>query len=637
MKSLKERTYKKLFQKDLLYEDSGFYKAGISVPHIWVERSTCSIVAGIDETIIYLKRYFQESGGDYVLIETACKGLCSFDPVVNIQVPGRALLSFKNVYYNQIASILDSILNNMLPDRNLIIGQYSHLELNSWPDVIEVSQHKFFKNQTRSLLKNSGFIQPLSIESYLEYNGYSAFAGIITTKTRAEACELIVKSGLRGRGGGGYYTGKKWKTALEHNSDKKYFICNADESDPGSFAGRMLIESNPHLLIEGVLIGAYSISASDAIIYIRSSYTLAIERLEKALEQATEAGLVGEDVFGSGINIRISIFKGAGAYVCGEETALISCLEGNRGTPRPKPPYPCESGLFGFPTIVNNLETICNVPIIIRDGVERFKQLGRENSYGTKLYSVSGKVDYAGIVEVEIGKSVTEILAITRNDDNPYPVKAVHIGGPSGGFVKPDDFGICLDYSTLNNTNFLFGSGSFLVLDSANCIVDVTKYYINFINKESCGKCIPCREGSQRLLEILTRITEKPKSGHKFETLLRFKGVIQMEEISAVMKETSLCRLGQNAPNTVLSGIKAFRQEYEEHIYEKKCASFVCRNLKEYSVNTDTCVGCGICAKRCPADAIIGSSRSVHFIVQDRCIKCGNCEIACKFDAINVT
>ncbi len=637
MKTTNELTYKKLLQHSLYSQDKGMYKAGIKVPHIYVERSTCSIIAGIDETIVFLKQYFEDSGEDYVLVETACRGFCINDPVVSIQLPGRTMISFRNVYFNKISSILDSVLNNILPDRSIIIGQYSHPELTSWPDVLEISKLDFFKNQTRKLFKYAGFIEPLSISSYMEYDGYSAFVKTMTSKTHSEVCEILEQSGLRGRGGGGFYTGSKWRKALENSSSKKYFICNADESDPGSFSSRMLIESNPHLLIEGLLIGAYAINASDAIIYIRSTYKLAIERLEIAIEQAQENGLIGEDIFGSGINIRVSIFTGPGAFVCGEETALISSIEGGRGVPKTKPPYPSESGLFGFPTIVNNVETICNVPIIFNEGVEKFKSVGRENSFGTKLFSVSGRVDYSGIVEVELGKTVNDLLNIVRDRDNSYLVKAVHLGGPSGGFIKPEDFGLRLDFSSIYKNNLWFGSGSFIVLDTTNCIIDITKYYIDFIHKESCGKCIPCREGSQRLLEILTRITEKPKTGHKFESLLRFKGVTQLEEISAIMKETSLCGLGQNAPNSVLTGIKFFRQEYDEHIYEKKCAAFVCRNLKEYSVNVDNCVGCGICAKRCPADAIIGSARNTHFIIQERCVKCGTCVNACKFDAINIS
>ena len=608
----------------------------ILVPHVYVERSTCSIIAGIDETISEFRSYFKEYGIDYVLIETGCKGHCDCDPAVSIQLPGRAALSFRNVYFNKVSLILDSILNNILPEKSLILGQYPHADLNSWPDIPYIDELPFFRNQKRNLTKLSGIIEPNSIESFVNHGGYAAFAKIMTSKTPSDVCEIIESSGLRGRGGGGFYTGLKWRMALDNSASKKYFICNADESDPGSFSGRMLIESNPHLLVEGVLIGAYAIKASNAIIYISNKYPLASERLKNAIAQATEAGLCGEDIFGSGINIRLSVFEGPGAYVCGEETALIASIEGERANPAAKPPYPCESGLFGFPTIVNNVETLCNVPLIISDGINAFKESGTYISYGTKLYSVGGKADFAGTIEMELGKSVRDILNIVRLSDNPYPVKAVHIGGPSGVFVHPDNFNEGLDYNTLGDGCLWFGSGSFTILDSTNCVIDLTKYFISFLNNESCGKCIPCREGTSRLLDILTRITEKPSSGQKHESLQRFKGVTQLLEISQVMKETSLCGLGQNAPESVVSGLKYFRHEYEEHIFERNCNSSVCRNLKEYSVNIDNCVGCGLCAKRCPADAIIGSARMAHFIIQDKCLKCGICEQACKFDAIKV-
>jgi NADH:ubiquinone oxidoreductase subunit F (NADH-binding)/Pyruvate/2-oxoacid:ferredoxin oxidoreductase delta subunit len=608
----------------------------ILVPHIFVERSTCSIIAGIDETITEFKNYFSEYGIDYVLIETGCKGHCSCDPAVSIQLPGRTALSFKNVYFNKVSLILDSILNNILPDKSLILGQYPHHELNSWPDIPDIDEIPFFRMQKRNLTKYSGIIEPDSIESYITNGGYRSFAQIMSGKTPLEVCNIIESSGLRGRGGGGFYTGLKWKLALDNPAPKKYFICNADESDPGSFSGRMLIESNPHLLIEGVLIGAYAINASNAIIYTSNKYLLATNRLKNAIDQAAEAGLCGEDIFGSGVNIRLSVFEGPGAYVCGEETALIASIQGERANPIAKPPYPSESGLFGCPTIVNNVETVCNVPLIIKNGIDEFKESGSYISYGTKLYSIGGKADFPGTIEMELGKSVRNILDIVRLPENPFPIKAVHLGGPSGSFVHPDYFNEGLDYNTLSDGCLWLGSGSFTILDSANCIVDLTKYFVAFLNNESCGKCIPCREGTSRLLDILTKITEKPSLGQKHESLQRFKGVTQLTEISQVMKETSLCGLGQNAPESVVSGLKFFRQEYEEHIFERNCNASVCRNLKEYSVNIDNCVGCGLCAKRCPADAIIGSARMAHFIIQDKCIKCGICEQACKFDAIKV-
>ena len=635
MKNLKDKTYKTLFIDAVELEKAPQYSKPVEMPHIYVERNTGSIVSGIDATIQYIKKYFDKDE-NYKLIETGSLGIISFDPVIGIQIHGRPLIFFKNVTFSYVSTILDSILNHILLESDFILGQISHTGLSSWADVPELYQLDIFAKQNRRILKNFGLIQPDFIESYIDYDGYKAFAETITRKTAAEVCNIIEKSGLRGRGGGAFNTGKKWQKALNTGKSQKYFICNADESDPGSFSGRLLAENNPHLVIEGILIGAYAVNARKAFIYIRNTYTLAIERLENALFQAQKAGLTGEDIFGSGINIEIEIFKGPGAYVCGEETALIASMEGERGTPKPKPPYPSEDGLFGQPTVVNNIETVCNVPYILNYGGDEFQKAGLNNSFGTKLFSISGKTDITGVIEIDLGTSVAEIMDICITKQRQPEIKAVHIGGPSGGFIDPDKFSINLDYETAIDNKLGLGSGSFLVLDKTNCIIDITKYFIKFINNESCGKCIPCREGSQRLLEILNRISEKPSEYNKHESLLRFKGVTQLEQISSLMQKTSLCGLGQNAPNTILSGLLRFRQEYEEHIYERQCEANVCRNLKEYYVVVDNCVGCGICAKKCPADAIIGTEHQAHFIIQDRCIKCGVCEASCKFNAIMI-
>lgn len=635
MKNLKDIAYKILFGKEQEIVKDYRYKRSVDIPHIFVEKNTGSVIAGVEDTINYIKRYFNDVD-EYCLIETSSLGISSFDPVVGVQVPGRALILFKNVRYNYVSTILDSILNHILPDKEFIIAQVANEGLSSWPDIPELFELDIFAKQNRRVLKDFGFVQPESIESYFNFGGYAAFAQTITQKTPVEVCNIIEESHLRGRGGGAYRTGKKWRDALNTGKPLKYFICNADESDPGSFSGRLLAENNPHLVIEGILIGAYAVGARKAVIYIRNTYSLAIERLQKALEQAKKAGLCGEDVFGSGIDIDVEIFKGPGAYVCGEETALIASMEGERGAPKPKPPYPTQEGLFGLPTVVNNIETICNVPWIMQNGAERFMETGFKNSYGTKLFSVSGKTDVIGVIETDMGASVNNILDVCSSEGRKSEIKAVHIGGPSGGFIDAPNFDLNLDYETINSSKLWLGSGSFLVLDETNCIIDISKYFIRFINNESCGKCIPCREGSQRLLEILERISEKPQDNNKHESLLRFKGVTQLEQISKLMQKTSLCGLGQNAPNTILSGLAKFRQEYEEHIYERKCVANVCRNLKEYFVIIDSCVGCGICAKKCPADAIIGSDHHAHFVVQERCIKCGICESVCKFNAIMV-
>ncbi len=637
MSNLKEQILNKLSQDFVSDNYYGLSRLNLTKPHIYVEISSSSIISGIDLTIAEIKKYFEEQVIEYELIETSCKGIHIFQPAISIQMPGRNAISFKNVYYNLVSNLLDSILNNILPtDKAVILGQHFHPDLSSWADVADIEELSIFRLQNRKLLKFNGILQPLSINSYIEHGGYYAFAKILKTKTPIEICNELEASGLRGRGGGGYNTGSKWKIVLNIPSNKKYFICNADESDPNSLGGKLLIESNPHMLIEGLLIGAYAINASEAIIYINAKHKLAIERIENAIKQAKEFGLCGEDIFNSAVNIRISLYKGPGAYVCGEETALIASLEGKRAMPKAKPPYPTESGLFGYPTIVNNVETIYNASLVFREGSEKFKQSGTYLSYGTKLYTINGNIDFSGILEIEMGKTVNYILKIINLNENLDNIKAVHLGGPTGAFVHPDNFSQEITYDTLTKGSLWFGSGSFVVIDDNNCILDLTKHFLNYLNQESCGKCIPCREGTQQLLEIIRRLTEKPDANLRHDSLIRFKGLLQLKEISEVMRQTSLCGLGKNAPESVLSSLEFFENEYEEHIFEKNCKAGVCTNLKEYLIIVEACVGCGICAKRCPTDAIIGCARTTHFIVQDKCIKCGICYDACKFDAIKV-
>ncbi len=424
--------------------------------------------------------------------------------------------------------------------------------------------------------------------------------------------------------------------AYNEKSDQKYLICNADEGDPGAFMDRAVIEGDPHRLIEGIAIAAYAIGASKAYVYIRAEYPLAIERLKEALSQARELGLLGENIHDSGYNLDIIIKMGAGAFVCGEETALIHSIEGKRGMPRPRPPFPVVRGLFGMPTVINNVETLANIPGIINEGPAAFAAQGTKNSKGTKVFALSGKVKLTGLVEIPMGTPVREIIfKIAGGIPNGKKFKSVQIGGPSGGCITEENLDISVDYESLLAAGAMMGSGGLVVMDEDTCMVDVAKFFMDFIQRESCGKCIPCREGTRRMLEILEGITQKP-NGSGTEALERFKGVMQLEKLGKVIKETSLCGLGQSAPNPVLSTLRWFRHEYEEHIFERKCPAGVCTQLRAYAIDPDKCTGCTLCARKCPTSAIIGSKKAPHYIVESKCIGCGSCEEVCKSEAIFV-
>jgi NADH:ubiquinone oxidoreductase subunit F (NADH-binding)/ferredoxin len=455
---------------------------------------------------------------------------------------------------------------------------------------------------------------------------------------REDLCDFVEKSGLRGRGGGGFPTGRKWKFALGTEADQKYLICNADEGDPGAFMDRAVIEGDPHKLLEGMAIAAYAIGASKAYVYIRAEYPLAIERLVIAIDQARQYGLIGKNIFGSGVDLDIVIKKGAGAFVCGEETALIHSIEGKRGMPRPRPPFPATSGLFGKPTIINNVETLSNLPTIINKGADWFSSMGTATSKGTKVFALSGKISLTGLVEIPMGTSIREIIFnVAGGVPNGKKFKAVQMGGPSGGCVTDQNLDIPIDYESLVNVGAMMGSGGMVVMDEDTCMVDVAKFFMDFIQRESCGKCIPCREGTRRMLEILESITTKPKNRETHEPLARFKGVLQIEKLGKVIRDTSLCGLGQSAPNPVLSTLTWFREEYEEHVFDKKCRAGVCTNLRVYTIDVENCTGCTLCAKKCPTNAIIGGRKQPHFIIPDKCISCGACEEACNFNAVKVS
>ncbi|MBK9292146.1 MAG: NADH-quinone oxidoreductase subunit NuoF [Bacteroidetes bacterium] len=607
-------------------------------PVIFVGAGTCGLGAGAAETIAKTKEWLQINQVDADVVPVGCIGLCSSEPLLDVKLPGKKRISFEKVTGDKVESLLSQIFAGQMPEQP-VLGQFEAQEgQEPWPGVNDINKHPFFKPQVRIVLENCGIIDPVSIEEYIARGGYKAYLNTLKVFTRSELCDFVEKSGLRGRGGGGFPTGKKWKFALATEADQKYLICNADEGDPGAFMDRAVIEGDPHRLLEGMMIAAYAIGATKAYIYIRAEYPLAIERLVIAIEKAKEYGLLGKNIFGTGINLDIVIKKGAGAFVCGEETALIHSIEGKRGMPRPRPPFPAVSGLFGKPTIINNVETLANLPTIINKGADWFAAMGTSTSKGTKVFALSGKIATTGLVEIPMGTSIRDIIyKIGGGIAGGKRFKAVQMGGPSGGCVTEANLDIPVDYESLINVGAMMGSGGMVVMDEDTCMVDVAKFFMDFIQRESCGKCIPCREGTRRMLEILESITTKPKNRETHEPLARFKGVMQLEQLGRVIKDTSLCGLGQTAPNPVLSTLQWFREEYEEHVFDKKCRAGVCQNLREYSIDVEKCTGCTVCAKKCPTNAIIGSRKSPHYIIPDKCISCGACMEACNFDAVKAS
>lgn len=605
----------------------------ISKPVIYIGITSSSVCAGALNVKKAIEEYIADNQIDISVVTTGSLGLCSHEPMIDIHVPGKNRVVFSKVTSNDIQTILDGILNKYLP-LDMVLGQYRHKFHEPWQDVPFLDDLPFFKDQNRIILSNCGVINPDNILDYMAHGGYRALAKALRNHTYEDICSMVEQSGLRGRGGGGYPTGTKWRKALQVTTDQRYMICNADESDPGAFVYRLLMESDPHRIIEGLIISSYAIGASKAYIYTRNSNILTVERLERAVSQAYDAGLLGYNILDSGFNIDIIIRKGPGAYVCGEETALIRSIEGKRGMPTVKPPYPTEQGLFGKPTAVNNVETIANVPSIVLNGAEWYSSIGTEKSKGTKIFSITGKVKDACAVEVTMGTPLSTLLDLGGGVIDERKFKALHLGGPSGFSVLSDGLNLPIDFDKLKEAGVAIGSGGVQVLDDSVCVIDLVKYYMHFIQKESCGKCIPCREGSRRMLEILQNISKRPTNENGQNTLERFKGVIHLESLAEVMCDTSLCGLGQTAPNPVLRTLKLFRDEFEEHIFDRKCQAGVCRDLRTFYIDVEKCTGCTACAKKCPTNAIIGTPRSPYFVVEDKCIGCGICGDVCKFSAV---
>ncbi len=549
---------------------------------------------------------------------SGCLGMCAKGPIMTIN-PQYTV--YGNVTADDIPEIISSHILKKKPVARLAIDE-DHLYNRFFRVFGDVN---FFGKQLRIVLRNCGIIDPENIDDYLSVRGYEALAMVLTEMKPADVIAQVKKSGLRGRGGAGFPTGIKWELTARQNADEKFLICNADEGDPGAFMDRSTIEGDPHTVLEGMIIGAYAVGATRGFIYIRAEYPLAIKRLEKAIADARREGFLGKNILGSDFSFDIEIRLGAGAFVCGEETALIHSIEGHRGMPRPRPPYPSVQGLFDKPTLINNVETWANVPVIILDGAEWFSSIGTEKSKGTKVFALAGKIKNTGLIEVPMGVTLRSIIYdIGGGIPNNKKFKALQTGGPSGGCLSEDYLDTKIDYESLAAAGSIMGSGGMIVMDEDACMVNIARFFLEFTQNESCGKCTPCREGTKRMLEILTRITEgKGQEGD----------IERLERLGNLIKKASLCGLGQSAPNPVLSTIKNFRHEYEEHIKQKKCRAGACTALSGYEI-TDKCVGCTACKKVCPVGAITGNPKSPHFIDQGKCVKCGLCFETCKFSAI---
>ena len=617
---LREENAKEILEKAAMCESGKDADGNTYRTHVLVCGGTGCTSSGSARIRERLEKEIEANGlsDEVCVVKTGCFGLCALGPIMIVYPEG--------TFYSMVQEedIPEIVTEHLL--KGNVVKHLLYEETVKADKIIPLNETNFYKKQHRVALRNCGVINPEKIDEYIGTGGYEALGIVLTEKKPEDVIQILLDSGLRGRGGAGFPTGLKWKFAAGNDADQKYVCCNADEGDPGAFMDRSILEGDPHAVLEAMAIAGYAIGASQGYIYVRAEYPIAVQRLEIAIEQAREYGLLGKNIFDSGFDFDIELRLGAGAFVCGEETALMTSIEGNRGEPRPRPPFPALKGLFQKPTILNNVETYANIPQIIVNGPEWFASMGTEKSIGTKVFALGGKIHNTGLVEIPMGTTLREIVEeIGGGVPNGKKFKAAQTGGPSGGCIPAEHLDIPIDYDNLLSIGSMMGSGGLIVMDEDTCMVDIAKFFLEFTVDESCGKCTPCRIGTRRMLEILEKITKGQATMEDLDKL---------EELCYHLQSNSLCALGQTAPNPVLSTLRYFRDEYIAHIVDKKCPAGVCKDLLQYKIDPDKCKGCTLCARTCPADAIIGKVKEVHMINPEKCLKCGACMEKCRFGAI---
>ena len=617
---LREENAKEILEKAAMCESGKDADGNTYRTHVLVCGGTGCTSSGSARIRERLEKEIEANGlsDEVCVVKTGCFGLCALGPIMIVYPEG--------TFYSMVQEedIPEIVTEHLL--KGNVVKHLLYEETVKADKIIPLNETNFYKKQHRVALRNCGVINPEKIDDYIGTGGYEALGIVLTEKKPEDVIQILLDSGLRGRGGAGFPTGLKWKFAAGNDADQKYVCCNADEGDPGAFMDRSILEGDPHAVLEAMAIAGYAIGASQGYIYVRAEYPIAVQRLEIAIEQAREYGLLGKNIFDSGFDFDIELRLGAGAFVCGEETALMTSIEGNRGEPRPRPPFPALKGLFQKPTILNNVETYANIPQIIVNGPEWFASMGTEKSKGTKVFALGGKIHNTGLVEIPMGTTLREIVEeIGGGVPNGKKFKAAQTGGPSGGCIPAEHLDIPIDYDNLLSIGSMMGSGGLIVMDEDTCMVDIAKFFLEFTVDESCGKCTPCRIGTRRMLEILEKITKGQATMEDLDKL---------EELCYHLQSNSLCALGQTAPNPVLSTLRYFRDEYIAHIVDKKCPAGVCKDLLQYKIDPDKCKGCTLCARTCPADAIIGKVKEVHMINPEKCLKCGACMEKCRFGAI---